>query len=141
MSDVVIAGIGETPVGEHYHRSLRDLALDALEMALKDAAGLRPDILLVANMFAPAASHQAHLGALINDYAALHGIEASTIEAGGASGGAALRMGYLAVAAGQVDVALIVGVEKVTDQLDPAAIRSRCSAALSHRRRTPMPVW
>jgi acetyl-CoA C-acetyltransferase len=34
MTDVVIAGIGKTPVGEHYDRSLRDLAL---AMALKDA--------------------------------------------------------------------------------------------------------
>ena len=75
MSDVLIAGIGETPVGEHYNRSLRDLALDALEMALKDAGGLRPDILFIANMIAPAASHQAHLGALISDYAGLTGIE------------------------------------------------------------------
>jgi acetyl-CoA C-acetyltransferase len=51
----------------------------------------------------------------------LEGIEASTIEAGGASGGAALRMGYLAVKSGEAKVALILGVEKVTDQLGPGA--------------------
>ena len=63
MSEVVIAGIGQTDVGEHYAISLRDLALMALEAAIQDAGGIRPDILFVGNMVAPAASHQAHLGA------------------------------------------------------------------------------
>ena len=107
MSEVVIAGIGQTDVGEHYSISLRDLALMALEAAIHDSGGLRPDILFIGNMLAPAISHQAHLGALISDYAGLRGIEASTVEAGGASGGAALRMGYLAVKSGEAQVALV----------------------------------
>ena len=117
MSEVIIAGIGQTDVGEHYSISLRDLAVRALEAAIQDAGGLRPDILFIGNMYAPEASHQAHLGALISDYGGLGGIEASTIEAGGASGGAALRMGYLAIKSGEAQVALVLGVEKVTDQL------------------------
>lgn len=120
-SEVVIAGIGQTDVGEHYTLSLRDLAIMALEAAIQDAGGLRPDILFIGNMLAPVTSHQAHLGALIADYGGLEGIEASTIEAGGASGGAALRMGYMAVKSGQAQVALVLGVEKVTDQLGPDA--------------------
>jgi acetyl-CoA C-acetyltransferase len=68
-------------------------------------------------MLAPSLSRQAHMGALISDYAGLTGIEAATIEAAGASGGAALRQGYLAVASGMVDVALVVGVEKFTDKV------------------------
>ncbi len=121
MSEVVIAGIGQTDVGEHYTIALRDLALMALEAAIRDAGGLRPDILFVGNMLAPAASHQAHLGALIADYGALGGIEASTVEAGGASGGAALRMGYFAIKSGEAKAALVLGIEKVTDQLGPGA--------------------
>jgi acetyl-CoA C-acetyltransferase len=121
MSEIVIAGIGQTDVGELYSISLRDLAFMALEAAIQDAGGLRPDILFIGNMYAPAASHQAHLGALLSDYGGLGGIEASTIEAGGASGGAALRMGYLAVKSGEARVALVLGVEKVTDQLGPGA--------------------
>jgi acetyl-CoA C-acetyltransferase len=121
MSEVVIAGIGQTDVGEHYTISLRDLALMALESAIQDAGGLRPDILFVGNMVAPEASHQAHLGALISDYGGLDGIEASTIEAGGASGGAALRMGYFAIKSGEAKVALVLGIEKVTDQLGAGA--------------------
>jgi len=117
MTDVVIAGIGQTEVGEHWEISLRDLALDAIQDAIKDAGGLKPQALFVGNMLAPNLSNQAHLGALIADYAGLTGIEAITVEAAGASGGAALRQGYLAIASGMVDVALIVGVEKFTDKI------------------------
>lgn len=117
MTDVVIAGIGQTPVGEHWDISLRELALHALEAARTDAGGLRPQALYVANMLAPALSRQSHLGTLVVDFAGLTGIEATTVEAAGASGGMALRLAYLAVASGAVDVAMALGVEKVTDQV------------------------
>src|SRR6185436_10038947 len=117
MTEVVITGIGQTEVGEHWEIGLRDLAFAAIQDAVKDSGGLRPQSLFVGNMLAPNLSNQAHLGALVADYAGLLGIEAVTVEAAGASGGAALRQGYLAVASGMVDVALIVGVEKFTDQI------------------------
>lgn len=117
MSDVVIAGIGQTPVGESWEISIRELAFNALEAALEDSGGLMPQALFLGNMVAPMLSRQAHLGALVADFAGLNGIEAYTIEAAGASGGAALRVGYLAIASGQADVALVVGVEKLTDQV------------------------
>jgi acetyl-CoA C-acetyltransferase len=121
MSDVVIAGIGQTEVGEHFDVSLRDLALMAISEARRDAGGLRPEVMFVANMLAPASSRQAHLGALLADYANLLGIEGSTVEAGGASGGAALRLAFMAVASGEANVALAIGVEKVTDQIGPGS--------------------
>ena len=117
MTDVVIAGIGQTEVGEHWETGLRDLAFAAIAEALRDSGGLRPQALYVGNMLAPNLSRQAHMGALLADYAGLTGIEAVSIEAAGASGGAALRQGYLAVASGMVDVALVVGVEKFTDKV------------------------
>jgi acetyl-CoA C-acetyltransferase len=117
MTEVVIAGIGQTEVGEHWDVGLRDLAFTAIQEAVKDSGGLKPQSLFVGNMLAPNLSNQAHLGALLADYAGLLGIEAVTIEAAGASGGAALRQGYLAVASGFVDVALVVGVEKFTDKV------------------------
>src|SRR5512138_1238433 len=119
MTDVVIAGIGQTEVGEHWGISLRELAYHAIRAALQDSCGLRPQALFVGNMLAPNLSNQAHLGALLADYAGLTGIEAAAIEAAGASGGAALRQGYMAVASGMVDSALVVGVEKFTDKIGP----------------------
>lgn len=117
MTDIVIAGIGQTEVGEHWEISLRDLALHAMQDAIKDSGGMRPQALFVGNMLAPNLSNQAHLGVLLTDHAGLTGIEAATIEAAGASGGAALRQGYMAVASGLVDSALVVGVEKFTDKI------------------------
>src|SRR5215211_2354272 len=119
MTEVIIAGIGQTEVGEHWEIGLRELAFAAIQDAIKDAGGLKPQALFVGNMLAPTLSNQAHLGVLLADYAGLLGIEAVTLEAAGASGGAALRQGYLAVASGMVDVALVVGVEKFTDQIGP----------------------
>ncbi len=106
-----------TPVGEHWDRSLRQLALEAIQLARADASGLRPQALFVGNMLALALSGQTQLGALLADFAGLRGIEAASFEAAGASGGVALRQAYLAVASGLLDVALVVGVEKVTDQV------------------------
>ena len=117
MSDVIIAGVGQTEVGEHWDVSLREIALYAIEDAVRDAGGLRPQALFVANMLAPALSRQSHLATLVADFAGLTGIEATVVEAAGASGGAALRMGMLSVLSGQVDVAVVLGVEKVTDQV------------------------
>jgi len=123
MTDIIIAGIGQTSVGELWDLSLRELAFKAIETAIIDSGRLRPQALFVGNMLSQNLSQQAHLGTLLVDFAGLRfdddqlstGIEAATIEAGGASGGAALRQGYLAVKSGLVDVVLVVGVEKFTD--------------------------
>ncbi len=115
MTQVVIAGIGQTPVEEHWKASLRELALAALKASQADAGGLQPQALFIGNMLAPQLSRQAHLGSLIADYAGLTGIEAFTLEAAGASGGAALRAAFMAVASEQVDVAAVIGVEKFSD--------------------------
>lgn len=119
MTDVIVAGIGQTSVGEHWDVSLRELAFYAIDAAQNDAAGINPQALFVGNMLAPMISGQAHLGALIADFAGMRGIEAYTTEAAGASGAAALRAGYLSVKSGFVDAALVVGVEKMTDKVGP----------------------
>lgn len=117
MSEVVIAGIGQTTAGEHWETSVRELAFYALEEAIEDAGGLRPQALYVGNMLSAMVSGQAHLGALVADFAGLRGIDATVVNAAGASGGAALRMGYLAVKSGFIDAAIVVGVEKMTDKV------------------------
>jgi acetyl-CoA C-acetyltransferase len=117
MTDVVIAGIGQTPLGEHWDLSLRELTLMAIEGVQEQVGGLTPQALYVGNMLSACLTRQSHLGALVADFAGMTGIEAISIEAAGASGGAALRAGFLAVLSGQVDVVLGLGVEKFTDQV------------------------
>lgn len=123
MNKVVIAGIGQTPVNEHWDLSLRELAFQAMEACMTDAGGLRPTALYVGNMLAGSLSRQMQLGALLADFAGLTGIEAATIEAAGASAAMALRVGTLAVASGMVDAAMVLGVEKLSDQV-PAQVEA-----------------
>lgn len=118
-SEVVVAGIGQTLVGEHWERSLRELAAEAILLAVKDSAGLKPQVMYIGNMMAASASHQANLGALLPEDTGLNGIEGVTVEAADASGGAALRMAFIAVSSGAVDAAIAVGVEKYTDVIGP----------------------
>ena len=118
-SDVIVAGIGQTPVGEFWGTSLRTLAAEAILAAIKDSGGINPQVMYIGNMLAPSASQQANLGALLTEDVGLTGIEGVTVEAADASGGAALRAAYLAVLSGAVDAALAVGVEKYTDVIGP----------------------
>jgi acetyl-CoA C-acetyltransferase len=119
MAEVVIAGIGQTPVGEHWDVSLRTLAARAIQSARRDAPGLTPQAMYVGNFLASTASHQANLGSLLVENTGLEGIEGITVEAAEASGAAAFHLGYLAISSGLVDVAVVVGVEKYTDVVGP----------------------
>lgn len=115
MRDVSIIGIGQTRVDEHWDRSLRHLANDAILAAMKDAHTETADALYVGNMLSGALTRQEHLGALIADFVGLRGIEAVKVEAACGSGAAALRLAYGAVAGGLHDLAIVCGVEKMTD--------------------------
>ena len=117
MRDVSIIGIGQTPVGEHWERSLRHLAYDAVAAAMRDAGITRADALYVGNMLSGEISGQSHLGPLIADFAGLRGIEAVKVEGACGSGAAAVRVGYLAVASGLQDIVICAGVEKMTDEV------------------------
>jgi acetyl-CoA C-acetyltransferase len=124
MPEVIIAGLGQIPVGEHWELSLRSQAVRAIRAALKDAGGLRPQALYIGNFLGSTVSHQANLGALLPQWSGLDGIEGVTVEAAGASGAGAFRLGYLAVASGYIDVAAVVGVEKITDVVGPELERA-----------------
>jgi acetyl-CoA C-acetyltransferase len=115
MREIAVIGIGQTSVGEHWDRSLRDLAVEAVHLALADAGRDTAAGLFVGNMLSPLLDHQNNLGALIADQAGLKNIEATKIEAACASGGAAFRSALMAVASGELDAAIAIGVEKMTD--------------------------
>jgi acetyl-CoA C-acetyltransferase len=119
MSEVFIAGIGMTPVGDHWELSLANLSARAILAAIKDAGNIRPQAMYVGNFLASTMSGQANLGTLLVDNTGLGHIETFTAEAGEASGAAALHMGYLAIKSGYVDSVLVVGIEKYTDVVGP----------------------
>jgi acetyl-CoA C-acetyltransferase len=125
MRSTAIIGVGMTPVAEHWGLSLRELAAEAGQKALADAGITQPDAIYVANAYGSTFNFQTHLGTLVADYLGLDGVEAVSIEAADASGGAAIRQAHLAVASGAVESALVIGVEKATDMVGSDRVRAR----------------
>ena len=116
MREVAILGIGQTPVSEHWDKSLLVLAGEAIFAALEDAGRESAEAIYVGNMLSGLLDQQEQLGALIADWVGTtRGVEAFKIEAACGSGAAAFRMGLMAVASGELDSALVVGVEKMTE--------------------------
>jgi acetyl-CoA C-acetyltransferase len=116
MRQVAILGIGQIKVDEHWDLSLRELGGNAAFAALQDAGMDRVDALYVGNMLSPLVSGQNQLGTFFSDWIGLWDQESVKVEAACASGAAALRAGLMAVAAGDIESALVVGVEKMTDK-------------------------
>jgi acetyl-CoA C-acetyltransferase len=129
MRGVSIVGIGQVEVGEHWDLSVRHLAHGAISAAMHDAGIDRADALFVGNMLSGSLLEQEHLATLIADFSGLRGIEAAKVEAACASGGAALRVGCMAVASGMHDVVIVAGVEKMTDTPSGSTTAGLASAA------------
>lgn len=116
MRQVAILGIGQTIIDEQWDKSLREIAGEAAFAALADAGLQKTDGVFVGNMLSPVIDGQNQLGTFIADWIGLWHQEAVKIEAACASGGAAFRAGLMAVASGELESALVVGVEKMTDK-------------------------
>lgn len=116
MRKVAILGIGQTKIDEHWDKSLREIGGEAAFAAMQDAGMEKVDALFVGNMLSPLVSAQNQLGTFFADWIGLWHQESVKVEAACASGAAAFRAGLMAVAAGEIDSALIIGVEKMTDK-------------------------
>jgi acetyl-CoA C-acetyltransferase len=116
MRDVYLIGVGQTPVYKESQQTPVQLAAKAIDQAIAAADIERDQIgaLYVGNMMSGMLSNQAQLGPVIADRVGLAGIEALAIDAACASGGNALRLGFLAVAGGFHDAVVAAGVEVMT---------------------------
>jgi acetyl-CoA C-acetyltransferase len=116
MRKVAILGIGQIKIDEHWEKSLREIGGEAAFAAMQDAGMEKVDSLFVGNMLAPMLSGQNQLGVFFADWIGMWKQEAVKIEAACGSGAAAFRAGLMAVASGEVESALVLGVEKMTDK-------------------------
>ena len=118
---VSIISSGLTPFGEHWSLSLEDLIAQAANTALQnisfDVALL--DAVFVGSMASGSLTGQTQLAALVADLLKLYDIPVTRVEAACASGGMALRQGYLSIASGIADAVLVIGAEKMTDLQAP----------------------
>ncbi|HOP06982.1 MAG TPA: thiolase domain-containing protein [candidate division Zixibacteria bacterium] len=115
MRDVCCVGVGMSKWGEVWERSLRQLFVDAATAAIKDSGVDHLDSLHVGCMSGGMFIGQEHIGALCADYLGMRGLPATHVESACASGGIAVRQGYIEVAAGVADIVMAAGVEKMTD--------------------------
>ena len=116
MRQVAILGIGQIKIDEHWDLSLREIGGNAAFAAMQDAGMEKVEALYVGNMLSPLVSAQNQLGTFFSDWIGLWHQEAVKVEAACASGAAALRAGLMAVGSGDIESALIIGVEKMTDK-------------------------
>jgi len=117
MRRVAIIGAGMSAFGEHWEKSFRDLIIEAGIKALEDSkvSGKDIDALYAGTMAAGRLIGQEHITALVADYMGLNPIPATRVEAACASGGLALRSGFMAVGSGLHDIVVVGGAEKMTD--------------------------
>jgi acetyl-CoA C-acetyltransferase len=115
MRKVAVVGIGQTIITEHWDKSLKELAGDAVFNALHDADINFFEALFVGNMMSASANKQQNIGAQITDWVGARGNESMRVESACSSGGAAFRSALMAVASNQIQSAVVVGVEKMTD--------------------------
>ncbi|MDV6271154.1 thiolase family protein [Rhodococcus globerulus] len=106
-----IVGAAMTPFGRHRDRDLIDLGSDAALAALADADVTMQDI----EIFAVGNAYESNgmVAQRIQKQIGQTGIEAYNVFNACATGATAVRLAHLAIQAGEVDVALVVGVEKM----------------------------
>jgi acetyl-CoA C-acetyltransferase len=131
VRDVFLIGARQTSVRRDGDDDLDALGVEAIGGALLDSGidADRVDALYVGNMTSGMLSSQQQLGGLLADYSGLAGREALTIEAACASGSAAARMAYMAIAGGMLDVVVVCGVERLAHVDRDSATTALATAA------------
>jgi acetyl-CoA C-acetyltransferase len=115
MRDVAVIGLGMTKWGELWEKSLRDIFVETALLAIEDAGVDRIDSMVVGCMSSGLFTGQEHLASLLTDYLGRVPGPAARVESACASGGLALRHGFIEVASGMSDIVLVGGIEKMTD--------------------------
>ncbi len=116
MRDVYIAGIGSTAFGRHADQSIESLAVGAAVDALLESTLDREQVgaLYLGNFISGPLNGKEVLAGLVADRIGLPNIPCTKVEGACASGGIAFRHACLAVASGQAEAAIAVGVETMT---------------------------
>jgi acetyl-CoA acetyltransferase len=105
---VEVAGIGIHPFGRFEDRTVTELGVTAVREALRDAGDPQFQAAFCGTAYAGVAAGHKVLGAIGRT-----GVPIVDVEAGCASGGAALMLAGAAIRAGQYDCALVFGIEKM----------------------------
>ncbi|QSR32183.1 thiolase [Nocardioides sp. S5] len=115
MREVAIVGAGMIPFGELFHQSLKDMVAKAFQATLDSVdKGMRADEIGAA-WFSEVQSVDGFPAGLLADTCGLLDIPVTRVENACASGNDAIRQAVYAVGGGYVNVALVLGADKVRD--------------------------
>ncbi|HPA88908.1 MAG TPA: beta-ketoacyl synthase N-terminal-like domain-containing protein [Quisquiliibacterium sp.] len=116
MREVAIVGIGSTPFGRHAGTPIEQLGVRAAAEALLDAGIDRARIgaVYLGNFISGPLNGKEVLAGIVADQLGLPNVPCTKVEGACASGGIAFRHAWMAIASGQCDAALVVGVETMT---------------------------
>ncbi|GBC70434.1 hypothetical protein HRbin02_00201 [Candidatus Calditenuaceae archaeon HR02] len=121
MRKVYIVGASLLKVDEQWGHSIDSLVSQVVD-GLAEVRPWKIDSIYVANALGEILQNQANLGAIVAEDIGLAGVPALRVEAGGASGAAALVSGYQAILSGLADTVLVIGVEKLSDATPEEAV-------------------
>lgn len=127
---VVVAGIGETPMGKYPNRSIYEMIREAGHAAIAEA-GIDPNLITTAyvgNFNGQQLLGQGHFGPLVMETLGLSHVPAMRVEGACVSGGLALLQGVEAIRSGRHKAVLVGGVEKMTHQTTAAVTGALTSA-------------
>ncbi|MEM2510541.1 MAG: thiolase domain-containing protein [Candidatus Methanomethylicia archaeon] len=112
---VAIIGVGHSKFGVRQDVNVNELAFESIKPAIEDAGVDKRDIELMV-LGSIGVWYEEPLPAVsIAEYCGLSGVGLLRTEAACATGSAAFFTAYSAIASGQIDVALVVGVEKMRE--------------------------
>ncbi len=117
--DIVIVGIGCTAFGEHFDRGYSDLAYEAVQGALSDAGGLdaaRIDAAWLGTAFPDAGVYKGRSGMDLAEAIGRFDLPVTRVSNYCATGAEAMRGAANSLLAGECDMALALGVEKLRDR-------------------------
>ncbi|MEB2792672.1 MAG: thiolase family protein [Caldisphaeraceae archaeon] len=121
---VYIEGVGLTKVGRHYGLSIKDLAAQVAFNAIEQVGepeGI--DYLIFSSALAPLQDNQLDIAGYVSSYIGLRGIRALNVEAGEASGLAAISIAKSLLESHQADKVLVIGAEKLTEYVSSKAYK------------------
>ncbi len=111
-----ITGVSMINVDRHYDKGVKKLAAEASSKALEDAEPEALDYIVVSSSFTYASDTQLDLASYIASYSGFRGVRALTVEAGEASGLAAVGVAKSLIDSGLASRVLVVGVDKLSDR-------------------------
>jgi len=122
MRGVAVVGVGHARFGRRTDVNLSEISWEAVNAALSDSRLDQKDIEYFVVSNAGGWSSDTLPAISVGEYCGLQPKGTQRVEAACASGSAAVYNAYLAVASGQVDVAMAVGVEKMYESTTPTIV-------------------